>query len=385
VASGAWKGLTWSRVDDAFPCYVGKDYCQDFASLFSFGGGYLGFRMAMPSKATAADPNTQGEYAIVPVVSRDGVNWTRGLAIDTAVPDAAIVQVGEGPAGLIAVARSADAGLCGTEPIWIRGLWTSNDGLAWSKVNLASAFGGAAVYHVAAGEAGYIADGVAADGVTTMVWTSADARNWKPVTLPAQVLEANEADQATSFGAGFVVAAKDFHGCGSMPLQTNSVWQSPDGTAWTKSNISPATSTRPKSTEIYRVSASMLFAIQDVWPYSGNSWTNAYGSTRDGIIWTPTPGPKLTGDMRDVVAWGGRGLVVSWPSYYDDPEAPTPPMLVAINTDGTLTTLRQSGSAPMFPSKGGNFGAVALPNYALGPAGLLVTDGVDIWYGVPTS
>ncbi len=377
-AAGEWKGLTWVEGPQVFACDQDTEFCGGGVSLFGFSGGYLAFDSVDPENPTALGPTAK--------VSKDGVNWRKGNVLNVGGPDAGkeVVQVSEGPKGLLAVARTGERGLCGTYPIWIQGLWTSANGLSWNPLNPATAFGGGAVYDVAAGPSGYFAAGVAADGVTSAAWLSADGRSWRRAALPDELLKVAAVDSPASFAGGFELAAEEFKGCGALPLQTNSLWWSQDGTEWAPSDFPAATASLAVATTVYRVAPGRILAVASRTANAGKTFSTAYWTSVDGKSWKSVTGPALPGDMRDVFSYAGRSLLISW--YDSDPENPKPPIVVAVTSDGRLVALKQQGEAPqILPESGGGVGWVATPNVAFGPAGLLVTDGLSVWFGVPTA
>jgi hypothetical protein len=133
---------------------------------------------------------------------------------------------------------------------------------------------------------------------------------------------------------------------------------------------------------IYRVAPGRLLAVADT--ISGGKSANTYWTTTDGVAWSAETGPRLTGAFRNVFSYGDRALLISWGSTWDSGDDSLPPMVVAEKSDGTLAVLAQAGTAPaVLPDLGGGVGYVPVPNVALGPAGLLVSDGRSIWIGVP--
>lgn len=373
LPAGAWTGLRWLTGPQIFPCDPTQDSCGD-VSLFSWSQGYLLF---------TADPDSGSS---MPWFSADGLKWRQGKAMDmSGVEGSEIVQVDEGPKGLLAVARSGATGLCGTYPIWIQGLWTSSDGLSWSKVNLRTAFAGAAVYDVSGGPKGYVADGVANDGMTTAAWVSDDGRAWRATTLPDAAMSAAEVDNATAFGNGYVLTAENFGGCGPIPLHTASVWWSADGAGWVQGDLPGSTATLDIGASVFPAGGQGLLAVCSTSADHGKTVKHSYWTSNDGEAWKTVTGPALKGDGLAVLSYKARALVVSY--FYDDtPDSPIPPTILTFNSGGSLTALKQAGTAPHFlPDQGGGFGYVPTPNAALGPSGLLVTDGVSIWIGVPTA
>jgi hypothetical protein len=145
-------------------------------SLFGWSRGYLAIHGDLTSGSA------------VSWASSDGRAWQEGQALDMAglTGGAQVEQVVEGPAGLLALGRvpgCADDGT-GCMPTPATAIWTSTDGLHWSRVDLKNAFGGGAVGDVAAGPKGYLAVSVSsATTASPAVWLSSDGRAWRAVSL----------------------------------------------------------------------------------------------------------------------------------------------------------------------------------------------------------
>jgi hypothetical protein len=369
--------VQWPHV---LPCDASAQdaFCAQGVGLFAWSKGYLTFGVQ--------PPGASGEVVSSdPWLSPDGLHWHEGKSMDMSGLDGSIAQVLEGPRGLVAVARSGATGLCGQYPIWIAGMWTSGDGESWTRVDLRSTFGGAAVYDVSAGPTGYIADGVAADGITTTVWASPDARVWRAVTLPGQILAAAEADNATAFGGGFVIAAEDFKGCNSIPLLASGVWQSSDAGGWSKGDLPGSTSTLQVGTTIYQSGRNSLLAICATSKDKGKTIGDTFWTSTDGLTWKHVTGPRLGAASHAVYSFGDRALLASWARDWTT-DAPPQPNIFAFDSRGNLVALKQTGAAPqLLPDDSGGVGYVPVPNAALGPSGLVVTDGSSVWIGTPTS
>jgi len=143
---------------------------------------------------------------MVATSSADGLHWTAGQPMDIeGLNDVVrITAVVEGPAGLLAVGYHPPT-TCGG-PSTVEALWTSPDGLTWTRVQTPAYFTSASVYTVDAGSTGYIASGTLKNGVTQAVWLSKDGRSWNEVHLPKATFGKFVVDGATDFAAGYVVS-----------------------------------------------------------------------------------------------------------------------------------------------------------------------------------
>jgi hypothetical protein len=201
--------------------------------------------------------------------STDGTTWTKARHMD-----GTMYSLTEQPGGLIAVGVEGPAAMA----------WTTADGKQWSPITLAPS--GRAV-HVMAGAGGtLVASGAVmdADGASTpVVWTSVDGMTWTQTVLegllPGQW--SNPAGAATP--AGFVVAFAEPGQDGFI----GHVWTSADGVTWAETHTD----------QVGFLSA------------AGSAGTDAmligHGQvlrSPDGVTWTSTPEPTFDGwSVRDVM------------------------------------------------------------------------------------
>jgi hypothetical protein len=343
-------------------------------SVFGWSGGYVGFRTAFDLSDTL-----QVTVAVVSTYSADGLHWTAGRPMDIeGLPDAsdgvAVTQVLEGPSGLLAVGEAFPPLICGGPPT-AEALWTSPDGLNWTRVQLPTDFASASVYTVDGGSTGYIASGTLKDGVTQAVWLSGDGASWRQVPLTTATFGNFVVDGATDFAAGYVVAgAAGNEGCGGggTDLYTPSLWWSTDGTSWTRSKLTGATASSDASISVNRISDHALMAIASRWDQASQTNVQLVWVTTDGRTWNLVKSPSgLLGT--NILTNGQRGLLVVAPADTG------PPTIATVGDDLTVTTLTQTGDGPMASATSSGWTS------ALGPTGVVVLsqDGLDLWLGVP--
>jgi hypothetical protein len=168
--------------------------------------------------------------------SPDGLAWSR-VPHDEAVFGGAGTQVvyalAPAPAGLVAVGYDSSGG-DGDGAVW-----TSSDGLAWSRVPHDEAvFGGAddqEIWDVSIGGPGRVAVGYDASGgdPDVAVWTSVNGLAWSRVPHDEAAL-GGAGDQwiyvVVAGGPGLVGVGTD----GSGGDWDAAVWTSPDGITWTR-------------------------------------------------------------------------------------------------------------------------------------------------------
>jgi hypothetical protein len=139
-------------------------------------------------------------------------------------------SVAAGGPGLVAVGRDGDLGGDTHAAVW-----TSVDGLVWSRVPHDEAvFGGdgwQVMHSVVADGPGLVA--VGDNGLDAAVWTSADGLAWSRVPHDEAVFGGDDSQQMYSVvagGPGFVAVGDDYSGGDADAA----VWTSPDGLAWSR-------------------------------------------------------------------------------------------------------------------------------------------------------
>jgi hypothetical protein len=317
--------------------------------------------------------------SIVSTFSADGLHWTAGRPLDieglmkTTVGITAVI---EGPSGLLAVGRYQQAA-CGG-PATVDVLWTSSDGLTWTRVTPPADFASASVYTIDGGSTGYIASGTLKDGVTQAVWLSADGRSWRQSPLPKATFGTVVVDGATAFSAGYVVAGAVLgdEGCGGARLLTPSLWWSANGASWTRSKLTGATPASDATMTVSRISDRALVAIATEWNSTTQLSSQLVWATSDGQTWKLVKSPSSLLSA-SVLSNGQRGLVVIAP-----PDNNGPPTIATVSDDLTVTALSQSGNGPI--ASASSTGWVPA---ALGPTGVVIlsSDGLNLWLGVPTA
>ena len=220
---GVWTstdGVSWSRIP----------YEEDV-----FGG-------TGPSRVTVGGPGLvavgadDGRMAVW--TSVDGVKWSRVAHDEAVFGDASVFSVTEGGPGLVAVG-STEPGDNRSMPFNVDAVvWTSVDGFTWSRVpHDETVFGGEEnqqINDVTVGGPGLVAVGY--DGCCTWdnpvgvaaVWTSVDGIVWSRVPHDDSVFgPSNEAMVSVTAGGPGLVAVGYSFGC-------RPVWTSVDGITWSR-------------------------------------------------------------------------------------------------------------------------------------------------------
>ena len=174
--------------------------------------------------------------------SVDGITWSRiphdesvfGREGDQEMSDQEMSGVTVGGPGLVAVGSD---GLGALGP-YLRtrpggagsrhaAVWTSTDGITWSRVAHDEAvFGGGGMRSVTAGGPGLVAVGVG-DTSVAAVWTSVDGITWSRVPHDEAVFGGGEMNSVTAGGPGLVAV-----GVGGTGVAA--VWTSADGLTWSR-------------------------------------------------------------------------------------------------------------------------------------------------------
>ena len=376
--SGVWKSIDWAS-QGAPSWAAGSTQFQ----VFGWSRGYLGFAI-QPNSSTGDTPI---DPTVVSYYSPDGVNWKEGQKLDTAGAGTQgmlmeIRTVIEGPTGLLAVGWS---GACGSE--FLDGLWTSSDGIAWQPVNTQKAFGQntISIPRISGGSAGYVAVAYKGAGV----WTSADGRVLKPVALDAPGFKNSKIDDGTAFSGGYVLAgtygtpdcAVTIGPAPTKPPVTAAVWWSADAASWTRVSLPGAmSSSEGPSMSVCRLSDRALVAIASKWNNTSQTSEQLAWVSTDGRTWRSVTLPAGISEP-DILTDGQHALVVR---PIGDGQKVGQLSLQTFDADYTLVNLRQSGAQPSISYMGTGmdepYGLVAV-----GPSGVVVTDGHQLWMGTPSA
>ena len=319
-------GLTWARVPQDETAF-GGDGVQQMFSVTVGGPGLV----AVGRDGLGVDGN--GSAAVW--TSVDGLTWSR-VPHDEAVfggpGEQRMVSVTDGGPGLVAVGRD---GPTGNEQS-VAAVWTSVDGLTWSRVpHDEIVFGGAdsqRMLSVIAGGPGLVA--VGSDGHTAdedfhridesladaAVWTSVDGLTWSRGTHDEAVLGGpgeQRMDGVTVGGPGLVAVGSVIRNGPSEgpPLRyAAAVWTSPDGLTWSRVTHDEAVFGGPGGLGGRMLSVAAggpgLVAVGTTGGISNQVWTESVWTSPDGVTWSRLHPDKCCGyeEMVSVTA-GGPGLV----------------------------------------------------------------------------
>ena len=279
-------GVTWTRVphDEAV---FGGDSFQEMQAVAVLG-------------STLVAVGVDNEDAAV-WTSSDGLNWNRVVAGEAALGGPgyqAMLRITNGGPGLVAVGLDDPAG----DVDWDAAVWTSPDGVNWTRVPHDEAvFGGDRIqvmWGVTAAAEGLVAVGLDRSGgdVDAAAWTSSDGVTWTRVAHD-ETLFGGDGNQRmldiVSGDAGLVVVGLDEVDGDSDAA----VWTSPDGVTW-----------------IRAVNPEAVFGGDGEQAMTGVEWsgstlvgvgTDASSGDNDAAVWTSTDGLTWTKVEDTEAAFGG--------------------------------------------------------------------------------
>jgi hypothetical protein len=290
-------GITWARVPHDEAAFGGP-LGQGMWSVTAGGPGLV-------AVGTVSDA-----WAVV-WTSVDGISWSRVLLDDAVFGDETghvMSSVTAGGPGLVAV------GGAGRDDQHAA-VWTSVDGITWSRVAHDEAvFGGGWMNSVTAGGPGLVAVGGADEHAA--VWTSVDGITWSRVAHDEVVFGGEEVPWMSSVSVGgpglVAVGSKGTGGHVGPRLTLDAVvWTSVDGITWSRIPHDEAVfggETFRSMNSVTATSSGLVAVGEDG---VGNEPGAAIWTSVDGITWTRVPHDEaLFGDTEMIgVTAGGPGLV----------------------------------------------------------------------------
>jgi hypothetical protein len=320
-------GLTWSRVPDDDAVFADSG----LADVTAGGPGLVavgGFGVS----ETPADEGTHPGVAAA-WTSLDGLTWTRVPHDDAVFGGAEMHSVTVGGPGLVAVGTTQpeilDEALTDYERANLAtdaAVWTSVDGLTWSRVPHDEAiFGGAGAQQmrdVAAGGPGLVAVGYDGTGPwdntfgqVAAVWTSVDGLIWSRVPHDDAAFGGDKPAMlgVTAGGPGLVAVGYSFGH--SAPA---AVWTSVDGLSWSRVAHDAGVGMGGTMWSV-AVGGPGLVAVGE----AGNGGAAAWFSP-DGLTWVRgtagdlEPSPRDGSRIYDVIDTGSRLVAFGGLDSYGD-------------------------------------------------------------------
>ncbi len=282
----------WTSVDGITWARVAHDEAV-------FGGPRMGMESVTAGgpglvAVGSGDPHDNGDAVVW--TSVDGITWSR-VPHDEAVfggrSDQQMTSVTVGGPGLVAVGWDLAGGDADAA------VWTSPDGVTWSRVlHDEEVFGGGshqAMWHVTAGGPGLVA--VGEDGSDVAVWTSVDGITWSRVPHDEENFGEGQVTSVTNTGSGLVAVGN----VGSDAGDHAAVWTSPDGVTWSRV---------PHDEAIFGGEGKQ--AMQSV--TAGGTGLVAVGSDGEGAaVWASPDGITWSRVPNDKAVFSGEGGMYSVP------------------------------------------------------------------------
>jgi hypothetical protein len=249
--------------------------------------------------ATALDDISSGDARAWS--STDGVHW-QAAAAASGMADASMEAVAAGPDGFVAVGSDGFPG-ANTQLPGARGaaVWTSPDGIHWTRVPHQLSFEGAVMFGVQRTSSGYIAWGEIHNTSAVFqqfapIWTSTDGLRWDRATgafdarWPAPVVS------ILAVGDRLIAVGSRQATAGGATVSVPTIWSSSDGgRSWILANVpKPATSSSGLMWNV-AVSGSELLAAGRM---------------------DPPPGPQALGSA---FVWRSTDQGTTWTALRDDP------------------------------------------------------------------
>ncbi|MFV1990606.1 MAG: hypothetical protein ACC652_07680 [Acidimicrobiales bacterium] len=301
VNAAVWTStdsINWTRVADPDGIFGGPS--RQVMTAVTAGG---------PGLVAVGFEGAPGEEQAAIWTSVDGPDWSRVPPDETIFGGEglqAISSVTAGGPGLVAVGLDESAGDQGAAAVW-----TSVDGLSWTRVpHDDDALGGPgeqSMSSVTAGGPGLVAVGAdrgAGTGDASAVWTSEDGLSWSRVPHDATIFE-NINGQVVMFsvvagGPGLVAVGAD---SGVSSGTAAAVWTSPDGFEWTRVPHVGSVFGGGSTTQMLSVSAGDSGLVA-----SGFDRSDTDPREADAVVWTSEDGLQWARLPRDSATFGGQGF-----------------------------------------------------------------------------
>ena len=293
------SSLAWSRLADGDAVFT--DAGLEAVSATDIGLVIAGTAPTRPALRESVYPEPRADEGTPALwTSTDAQTWSLAQLDNALFPDGAGFQdvVGGGP-GIVAVGGSGSH-----SPLADAAVWTSPDGITWSRVphdeDIFGGVGEQTMTSVTAGGPGLVAVGwdlpviVDADAA---VWTSPDGITWSRVPHDEDIFGGNSFQamwSVTTGGPGLVAIGEDRGR--NHPEGEVAVWTSVTGFTWTRVNVDEATfgGGEPESVA---GSDSLVVAVG----------SDGAGEDGDAAVWISLDGTTWTRVPHDDAVFGGPG------------------------------------------------------------------------------
>jgi hypothetical protein len=274
-------GVAWSRVPHDEAVFGGND-TQTMRSVAASDRGFV----------AVGNDSSGGDFDAAVWTSPDGVVWSR-------VPHDEAVFGGDGDQQMDDVVM-AESGFVAVGLEWMgddndAAVWTSPGGLVWSRVPHDEAvFGGESdqdMNSVVGTERGFVAVGEAwlGEDPDAAVWTSPDGLAWSRVPHDAAVFGGDDSQKIMSVTAsefGFVGVGFDRSG---GDFADAAVWTSPDGVVWSRvphdEEVFGGDANQQMDDVVMTESGFVVVGLEE----TDEDWDAAMWTSPDGVVWSRVP------------------------------------------------------------------------------------------------
>jgi hypothetical protein len=231
-----------------------------------------------------------------------------------------------GGPGLVAVGWDESPGFS------IAAVWTSADGLSWTRVGHdddvfgAGEPGGIEMLSVTAGGPGLVAvgrDGSAGELGAAAVWTSSDGHSWTRVPHDEGIFGGpggQEMESVVAAGPGLVAVGRTED---ASQVGRPAVWTSTDGRRWALSITGTDVARGSGAEAMHTVASGAPGLVAAGRAHNGSDWDGAVWTSADGLTWNRVPhhedtfgGPDYQW-MSSVIAGGPGFVIVGWEGTTD--------------------------------------------------------------------
>ena len=357
VSAGQWlhptfarsaDGLSWQTVPDS-PAFAGiQGRAWDAVLAAAPAGPGL---VAVGASISPSERSNTAEAWTTP----DGTSWTRGT-VDGAA-DAAMWAVARRPAGYVAVGSAGHWLPTETSGMTGAAAWTSGDGLTWTRAPDSPDFAGAVMQHIVSDGTQYVAAGADIPGRAgneqPPIWTSPDGLHWTRVAA------------GFAFPAGDITVTallatpSGFIATGSVVDGGTYAWSSSDGHSWSQLQIKavagPASGEQAASLTALVVFGGTVVAVGGAQDAQGDQLRAAVWELEGPGVFVRIPSiPAFEGNPMDQAVISQNRLLVAgqrwnWIATLLQPPEPTPsPTPVAVPSAPPMTGF----TTPPAPSHG---------------------------------
>ncbi len=238
--------------------------------------------------------------------STDGMSWTAQSLTDLGLEGGSMFSVVRGGPGFVAVGSwngvaVEGLGVLEEAEFGIAAVWTSIDGLDWTRVAHDAVFetegSNLVMWDVTLGGPGLVAVGAeeGSEAIRPAVWTSSDGTTWSRVLPDTPALESGAMDSVISGGPGFIAWGSD-------------VWISEDAVTWARASVPDGLT---DGLADIAVGGPGVVAVGGTLQPGKDGFGTAVWTSADGLSWEGEPGGTGFEGGMDAVVDVGAGLLAT--------------------------------------------------------------------------